>query len=252
MRSWPDLGLLSCVTLTAKGGGSLGSRPTYGPNPPEDRVAGRHPAHLPRPATLTGALRRRRTHLILLSVTLVTALLVGAVAFWPGGSKPAPTASVDLPTAGPVESRDPDRATAAERPSRGGDRRADRPDTSPSPSEQPPPASEPSPTEPEPVPDSGDVITTGSCEASYYWEPQPTASGEVFDPEAMTAAHKTWDFNTRVRVTNPATGDSVVVRINDRGPYVDGRCLDLARGAFREIASLDSGVITVTYEVLSD
>jgi rare lipoprotein A len=102
------------------------------------------------------------------------------------------------------------------------------------------------------VPDGGEVVTTGSCGASYYWEPQPTASGEEFDPEAMTAAHKEWDFDTRVRVTNPASGDSVVVRINDRGPYIDGRCLDLARGAFREIASLDAGVITVTYEVLSD
>jgi rare lipoprotein A len=45
---------------------------------------------------------------------------------------------------------------------------------------------------------------------------------------------------------------ALVVRINDRGPYIDGRCLDLSRGAFREIASLDAGVIMVTYEVLSD
>ncbi|MGH3682480.1 MAG: septal ring lytic transglycosylase RlpA family protein, partial [Natronosporangium sp.] len=87
---------------------------------------------------------------------------------------------------------------------------------------------------------------------SFYWEPQPTASGEPFDPEALTAAHLSWAFDTRVRVTNPATGQSVVVRINDRGPYVDGRCLDLSRGAFREIADLDAGVITATYEVLAD
>jgi rare lipoprotein A len=186
-------------------------------------------------------------------VTLVTALLAATAALWPDGGDPAPTASVHVPN--PAASPDPDRATAAERPSRGGDRRADRPEASPTPSDPPAEASEPEPepeSQPEPEPDSGEVVAAGSCEASYYWEPQPTASGEVFDPEALTAAHKTWDFDTRVRVTNPDTGDSVIVRINDRGPYIDGRCLDLARGAFREIASLDAGVITVTYEVLSD
>jgi rare lipoprotein A len=51
-------------------------------------------------------------------------------------------------------------------------------------------------------------------------------------------------------VTNPATGGSVVVRINDRGPYVDGRCIDLSRAAFRAIADPDVGAITVKYEVL--
>ena len=92
---------------------------------------------------------------------------------------------------------------------------------------------------------------SGSCGASYYDEPQGTASGEPFDPEALTAAHKTLPFNTRVRVTNPANGKSVIVRINDRGPYVDGRCLDLSRAAFRAIANLSQGILSkVTYEVL--
>jgi rare lipoprotein A len=95
------------------------------------------------------------------------------------------------------------------------------------------------------------VTQTGSCGASYYDEPQGTASGERFDPEALTAAHKTLPFNSRVRVTNPANGKSVIVRINDRGPYVDGRCLDLSRAAFRSIANLSQGVLSkVTYEVL--
>ncbi|GAA4677405.1 septal ring lytic transglycosylase RlpA family protein [Phytohabitans rumicis] len=94
------------------------------------------------------------------------------------------------------------------------------------------------------------VTATGSCGASYYDEPQPTANGEEFDPEALTAAHKTWAFDTRVRVTNPDNGKSVVVRINDRGPYVDGRCIDLSRAAFRAIASLDLGHVDVTYEIL--
>ncbi len=94
-------------------------------------------------------------------------------------------------------------------------------------------------------------VNTHSCGASYYDEPQNTASGERFDPEALTAAHKTLPFGTRVRVTNPANGKSVIVRINDRGPYVDGRCLDLSRAAFRTIANLSQGVLNrVTYEVL--
>jgi rare lipoprotein A len=91
---------------------------------------------------------------------------------------------------------------------------------------------------------------TSTCGASYYDEPQPTANGEQFDPEALTAAHKTLPFNTRVRVTNPSNGKSVVVRINDRGPYIDGRCIDLSRAAFRAIAPLGLGHATVEYEVL--
>jgi rare lipoprotein A len=96
------------------------------------------------------------------------------------------------------------------------------------------------------------VVSSGTCEASFYSEPQPTASGEPFDPEAMTAAHQTLPFDTRVRVTNLANGESVIVRINDRGPFVAGRCLDLSRGAFRVIAPLDAGVVDVRYEVLQD
>jgi rare lipoprotein A len=95
------------------------------------------------------------------------------------------------------------------------------------------------------------VTSRGTCGASYYDTGSRTANGETFDPDGITAAHKTLPFNTRVRVTNRANGKSVVVRINDRGPFVDGRCLDLSRGAFREIASLSAGVLTVDYEVLA-
>lgn len=91
---------------------------------------------------------------------------------------------------------------------------------------------------------------TGSCVASFYDDPQLTANGETFDPSAMTAANKTLPFNTMVRVTNVANGKSTVVRINDRGPYVAGRCLDLSRAAFAQIASLDAGTVQVTYTVL--
>jgi len=95
------------------------------------------------------------------------------------------------------------------------------------------------------------TVLMGTCQASYYDEPQGTASGERFDPEALTAAHKTWKLGTRVRVTNPRNGKSVIVRINDRGPYVSGRCLDLSRAAFRAIEDLGRGVTSVRYEVLS-
>ncbi|MEO3775767.1 septal ring lytic transglycosylase RlpA family protein [Micromonospora sp. B11E3] len=94
------------------------------------------------------------------------------------------------------------------------------------------------------------VVDSGTCGASFYDEGQMTANGETFDPSALTAAHKTLPFNTKVRVTNPANGKSVTVRINDRGPFVAGRCLDLSRAAFAAIASVDLGELTVRYEVL--
>ena len=91
---------------------------------------------------------------------------------------------------------------------------------------------------------------SGTCGVSFYSTGSTTANGERFDPDGLTAAHKTLPFNTRIRVTNQANGKSVVVRVNDRGPFVGGRCIDLARGAFAQIASLGSGVITARYEVL--
>ncbi|WP_219508303.1 septal ring lytic transglycosylase RlpA family protein [Nonomuraea ceibae] len=95
------------------------------------------------------------------------------------------------------------------------------------------------------------VISSGSCGASFYHEPQMTASGERFDPSAMTAAHKTLKLGSKVRVTNPSTGKSVTVRINDRGPYIGGRCLDLSRAAFARIGNTNAGHMRVTYEVLA-
>lgn len=96
------------------------------------------------------------------------------------------------------------------------------------------------------------MVSSGTCGASYYASGQVTANGESFDPSGMTAAHRTWAFGTRVRVTNPQSGAAVVVRINDRGPFIDGRCLDLARGAFERIAPLSVGHLDVQYEVLDD
>ncbi|NKZ08082.1 septal ring lytic transglycosylase RlpA family protein [Actinomadura latina] len=95
------------------------------------------------------------------------------------------------------------------------------------------------------------VIDSGSCEASYYWEGQMTASGERFDPSELTAAHKTLPMGSKVRVTNKNNGRSVTVRINDRGPYAGGRCLDLSRAAMKKVGGTGAGVIPVRYEVLS-
>ena len=86
--------------------------------------------------------------------------------------------------------------------------------------------------------------------ASYYWQPQRVASGGWFNPNALTAAHKTLPFGTRVRVTNLRNGRSVVVRINDRGPYIRGRIIDLSKRAAGVIAMQGAGVVPVSVEVL--
>jgi len=100
------------------------------------------------------------------------------------------------------------------------------------------------------TPTSTTPATGNSCGVSWYASGSRTANGEAFNPDGLTAASKTLSFNTQVKVTNPANGNSVIVRINDRGPYVTGRCLDLARGAFSQIASLGTGAITATWEVV--
>jgi rare lipoprotein A len=87
-------------------------------------------------------------------------------------------------------------------------------------------------------------------QASYYWQPQRVASGGWFNPNAMTAAHKTLPFGTKVRVTNQRNGRSVVVKINDRGPYVKGRIIDLSKAAAHSIGMQNSGVAPVSLEVL--
>ncbi len=86
--------------------------------------------------------------------------------------------------------------------------------------------------------------------ASYYWQPQPLASGGRFDPDAMTAAHRTLPFGTRVRVTHLASGRSVEVKINDRGPYIAGRIIDLSRAAAGVIGMTQQGIARVAVEVL--
>ncbi|MBW4612562.1 MAG: septal ring lytic transglycosylase RlpA family protein [Desmonostoc vinosum HA7617-LM4] len=77
-----------------------------------------------------------------------------------------------------------------------------------------------------------------------------TATGERFNPEGMTAAHRSLPFGTKVRVTNTRNGRSVVVRINDRGPYIRGRIIDLSAGAARLLGMMSSGVAPVRIDVL--
>ena len=84
--------------------------------------------------------------------------------------------------------------------------------------------------------------------ATYYGKEfagHRTASGERFNPGAMTAAHRTLPFGTRVRVTNSHTGRSVIVRINDRGPFVKGRSIDLSSGAARAIGMGSTGNVSI-------
>jgi rare lipoprotein A len=89
--------------------------------------------------------------------------------------------------------------------------------------------------------------------ASWYggnFHGRKTANGETYDMNEMTAAHKTLPFGTRVRVTNTRNGDYVDVRINDRGPFVGGRIIDLSRAAASDIGLMNSGVTHVKVAIL--
>lgn len=86
--------------------------------------------------------------------------------------------------------------------------------------------------------------------ASYYWQGQVTATGEPFDKRAMTAAHRTLPFGTKVRVTRVDTGSSVVVRINDRGPFKPGRVIDLSERAAEDLGITSIGLTPVRLEVM--
>jgi rare lipoprotein A len=87
-------------------------------------------------------------------------------------------------------------------------------------------------------------IQSGS--ASWYQMGWRTANGEAFQPDGMTAAHRTLPFGTRVRVVDEKSGRSVVVRINDRGPFTGGRVIDLARGPAKALGMIGQGVSYVS------
>jgi rare lipoprotein A len=87
-----------------------------------------------------------------------------------------------------------------------------------------------------------------SCgRASWYALNSRTASGEWMKPAAMTAAHRSLPFGTKLRVTNPRNGKSVIVRVNDRGPFIRGRVIDLSKGAAARIGLIKSGVGSVCF-----
>ena len=86
--------------------------------------------------------------------------------------------------------------------------------------------------------------------ASFYSEGTQTASGEKFDAHELTAAHPTLPFGTRLRVTDVATGKSVTVRVNDRGPYVPGRVVDVSYSAAQSLGMIGKGVANVKLDVV--
>lgn len=94
-------------------------------------------------------------------------------------------------------------------------------------------------------------ISTGVV--SWYggkFHGRKTASGDMYDKHELTAAHKSLPFGTKVKVTNIRNGKSVVVEINDRGPYAKSRVLDLSQAAFNEIGHTNTGVMQVEYEII--
>jgi rare lipoprotein A len=115
---------------------------------------------------------------------------------------------------------------------------------------QPPPI-ETAPVQPEEGPPVKSARVTGDCAggkrivSAYYAQGRQTASGQPFDPHGMTAAHRTLPFGTRLTVSNPRTGKSVIVVINDRGPFVSGVSLDLALGAAQAIGMHGTGAVCI-------
>jgi rare lipoprotein A len=198
--------------------------------------AGSLDASRPRPAPLAARPHPNRLPIII-STTATAILVTSAVAALQLNPNPAGVAV-------PIETR----TSADDR----ADRSEPRESADPASPTATPPAAQPI-TTPSARPTSRRPTgnpSAGTCGASYYETGSRTANGEPFNPDGLTAAHRTLPFNTRVRVTNTANGKSVQVRINDRGPFTSGRCLDLARGAFVAIASLGTGVINARYEVL--
>ena len=86
--------------------------------------------------------------------------------------------------------------------------------------------------------------------ASFYTEGTKTANGERFDTHELTAAHRTLPFGTQLRVTNVATGRSVTVRINDRGPFIPGRIVDVSHAAAETLGMVSGGIAKVNLDVV--
>jgi rare lipoprotein A len=103
------------------------------------------------------------------------------------------------------------------------------------------------------LPNSGKVLLTLEGVVSFYahdFHGKKTSNGETFDMNALTAAHRTFPFGTKVRVTNLENKKVVIVRVNDRGPFIDGRIMDLSMGAAKEVDLILSGTTKAKLEVL--
>lgn len=92
--------------------------------------------------------------------------------------------------------------------------------------------------------------SAGCGGASWYALHSKTASGERMNPSKLTAAHRSMAFGTKLKVTNKHNGKSVIVRINDRGPFIRGRVLDLSKAAAQNIGMIRAGAAKVCYEVI--
>jgi rare lipoprotein A len=92
----------------------------------------------------------------------------------------------------------------------------------------------------------------GCGHASWYALSSKTASGERMNAAKLTAAHRSLPFGTKVLVTNKRNGKSVVVRINDRGPFIRGRVIDVSKAAAKDIGMVSSGTAQVCYQIVAD
>lgn len=114
----------------------------------------------------------------------------------------------------------------------------------------PPPAVQPEqqPAQDAAVPDENPNLIGVASWYGDEWQGRITASGKPFDDSKLTAAHRTLPLNTRVRVTNLKTGRSVEVTITDRGPYTDGRVIDLSKAAAKKLGMVKEGLVPVRIE----
>jgi rare lipoprotein A len=196
--------------------------------PPNSNRATRLGNHNPRKTLILKSPQRWRSLFsLLIPATLLAALLSGC-----GSRKPV----VARQPPAPAPSSTPDDATASATASR----------------PAPEPVSPAKRRKDNSVPVA--VGYTEQGEASWYGAPfhgRQASNGEIYDMNKLTAAHRTLPFETVVRVTNERNGKSAVVRITDRGPFVNNRVIDLSYAAAREIESIGPGVVPVRLEVLS-
>lgn len=93
-------------------------------------------------------------------------------------------------------------------------------------------------------------LNTSTVVSSWYQHGARTASGQRFDPNGLSAAHRTLPFGTKLRLTNPHNGKSIIVTVNDRGPFIRGTGLDVSRGAARQLGFIRQGKTRLQMQVM--